>query len=84
MIQKIKFTQFFISASVAIFQDIKFGTANFYYNKQLQKMAKSKCDIGNMGDIITKDVSRKIKYESNRRFDRDKDTLVDLFFVAKR
>lgn len=61
----------------------EFQTANLYYNKQLLKMSKSLRDVGNMGSVISKDVSRKIKSECNRRFDRDKDHLIDLFLMQK-
>lgn len=57
--------------------------ASTFRNKKLTEMSKSLQIVGNMGDLVTGDVSRKMKSETLRRFDRDNDALIDVILMQK-
>ncbi|KAI8121094.1 hypothetical protein CVS40_7795 [Lucilia cuprina] len=64
-------------------EQMKHDFAANYRNKKLIKMSKSLQIVGNMGDVISDDVTRRIRSEHLRRFARDKDPLIDIILMQR-
>lgn len=64
-------------------EEIKDTLPSMYRNKQLLQLPNALRDVGNLGELISNDVCRKIRSEAIHRFDRHEDHCTDVRLMQK-